>query len=279
MLAAFGLVVLPNILWNLQNGLATVSHTMDNVGWLDGGQPLANLDPASMAEFVLLQFAVFGPVLFAALIWATASPKGSGRLLVFSVPAVVVVSVQALLDRAYANWAASAYFAGTIAAVARLAERPRLLVLSLVVNGAICLVLPVLTLMPGLTFGRDEPLLARYIGQADLSRQIIAQAEFSGLPVVADRRDVLADLFYTGASSEVRVYAPRPTGRPRNHYEQTHPLPAGATGRVLLVTAVPPVCDGKNVPPTAQFDTEGGTYAGQHLAGYIVDARCLDGWQ
>jgi len=273
--AAFGLVILPNILWNLNNGMATASHTLDNVRWVRDAKPL---NPAGLAEFFFSQFAVFGPVLFAALIWAALRPRatGVGRLLVFAVPAVLTVCLQALLDRAYANWAASAYFAGTILAVMVLLDRPRLLKLSLAVNGIIAIILPVLTLFPALTLGRDEPLLARYLGQAALSRQIIdlAQAE-GGLPIVADRRDVLADLFYTGQGAGLRVYAPRPAGRPASHYEQAYPLPADLTGPILLVTGTPPVCQGVPAPVAGTFDLAGGAYAGLPLAGYVIDAGCL----
>ncbi|MCA3444456.1 MAG: glycosyltransferase family 39 protein [Rhodobacter sp.] len=275
LLAAFGLVILPNVLWNLNNGMATASHTLDNVRWVRDAKPL---NPAGMAEFFLSQFAVFGPVLFAALIRAALHPRaaGTGRLLVFALPAVVIVCLQALLDRAYANWAASAYLAGTILAVMVLLDRPRLLKLSLAVNGAIAVILPVLTLFPALTLGRDEPLLARYLGQAALSRQIIglAQAE-GGLPIVADRRDVLADLFHTGQGAGVTVYAPRPAGRPANHYEQAHPLPTALTGPILMVTERPPVCRGTPARPVATFDLAGGSYADLPLAGYVIDAECL----
>lgn len=275
LLGAFGLVIMPNVLWNLDNGMATASHTLDNVRWVRDAKPL---NPAGMAAFFLSQFAVFGPVLFAALIRAALHPRvaGTGRLLVFAVPAVLIVCVQALLDRAYANWAASAYFAGTILAVMVLLDRPRLLKLSLAVNAAIAIIVPVLTLFPGLTLGREEPILARYLGQAALSRQIIdlARAE-GGLPIVADRRDVLADLFHTGQGAGLQIYAPRPAGRPENHYQQDYSLPDALSGRVLLVTEVPPVCAGVPVPPAPPFDLAGGSYANLPLAGYVIDAECL----
>lgn len=273
--AAFGLVILPNILWNLNNGMATASHTLDNVRWVRDAKPL---NPAGLAEFFFSQFAVFGPVLFAALIWAAFRPRaaGVGRLLVFAVPAVLTVCLQALLDRAYANWAASAYFAGTILAVMVLMDRPRLLKLSLAVNGAIAIILPLLTLFPALTLGRDAPLLARYLGQAALSRQIIdlAKAE-GGLPILANRRDVLADLFYTGKGAGLPVYAPRPAGRPASHYEQAYPLPEDLAGPILVVTETPPVCQGVSAPVAGTFDLAGGAYAGLPLAGYVIDAGCL----
>jgi 4-amino-4-deoxy-L-arabinose transferase-like glycosyltransferase len=275
LLAGFGVVVAPNLIWNLMNGLATLSHTADNVGWLREGASAAGLDPGSAVMFLLQQAAVFGPLTFAALVWAMLRPAGYGRLLVFSVPALVAVTAQALLSRAYANWAASAYFAGTVPAVQVLATRRGLLVASLVVNGAISLALPLLTLMPKLALEGQPPLLARHVGRVDMSRQILSVAEVAHVPIVADRRDVLADLYYVARRVDIAIYAVPPKGRAMNHFEQTRALPRHVSGRVLLVTEGPPVCDGAEVTPEVVFDTAGGAYRKIVLAGYLVDAMCL----
>ncbi len=274
LLGAFALVIAPNILWNLNNGMATASHTMDNVGWVRNDAPLSHLDPVGLAEFFLSQFAVFGPVLFAAVLWAARLGR-SWRLLIFSVPAIAIICLQALLDRAYANWAASAYFAGTVVAVAALVGRPRLMAASLAINGAIALILPILTLMPNLSLGREEPLLVRYLGQGALSRQILGLANLNAVPVMAARRDVLADLFYTGRGSGVTIYAPRPQGRPQNHYEQSYAMPKGLAGRVLYIADAPPLCEGQPAAQAIPLDRASGTYADVPLAAFLVPAACL----
>jgi 4-amino-4-deoxy-L-arabinose transferase-like glycosyltransferase len=277
MLAAFAVVVSPNVAWNLQNRLATLSHTLDNVGWVRAEAPLAGINLAGAVEFLLAQFAVMGPVLFAALLWAAvARVAGTGRLLVFSLPALGLVTAQAVLSRAYANWAVSAYFSGTIAAVRVLLRRPRLLWLSLAVNGAIAVALPVLTLMPEARFGREEPLLSRYIGQTYLARQILSEAEVADVPVVADRRDVLAELFHTGGGVGLMFFALPPEGPAENYYQQRHALPEGLGRRVLLVSSTPPVCGGREVPPDLTFDTEVGAFRDVVLHGYFVSSDCLD---
>jgi len=65
--AAFGLVIVNNILWNRENGFITVAHTADNANW---GADLLN--PGEGLEFFGAQFGVFGPILFGALLWLTA---------------------------------------------------------------------------------------------------------------------------------------------------------------------------------------------------------------
>jgi hypothetical protein len=230
-----------------------------------------------MAEFFFSQFAVFGPFLFGALLWA-ALRSGASRpwqLLVFSVPAIAIVTLQALLDRAYANWAVSAYFAGTIVAVATLIRRPWLLWASLAFNAIVALALPILTVFPDLHLGRDQPIAARYLGRVDLSQQILARAKAEGLPVIADRRDVLADLFYTGRDSGVKVFAVPPRGRPMNHYEQSYPMPVDVQGAVLYVGTNAPACEGVAVLGDP-LDVAGGGYADTPLFVFKVDAECLD---
>ena len=225
---AFGLCIAPNVIWNLTHDLTTVSHTMDNIGWMRDAGPRAGLHPSRLAEFALSQFAVFGPVLFLAYLAAlirTQSPE-QRALLLFSLPVLVIVCGQALLERAYANWAVSAYFAGIVLVVPwLLARAPRALKLSLLVNGLVMVALPVLTISAPWPDRNGKPLLSRYLGQSDLSRSIIEDALAHGaVAVYSDDRAVLADLFYTGSASGLAFYAPKRVGRPLNYYEQTYPL-------------------------------------------------------
>lgn len=273
---AFAATVLPNVLWNLAHDLSTVEHTMDNVGWVRGESWLAGLNLAGLAGFLGAQFAVVGPLVFAALLWGWARPGTPAlrALALLSLPPVVIVSVQAALDKAYANWALAAYFAGTVLAVGVLSARaPRLLPLSLALNGAVSVLLPLFAVLAPWPGRGGEPLLARYLGRAELSRQIIAAAEGQGLhAVVAPSRDLLADLFYTGRASGLGFAAPAPRGRPQSYYEQTFPLGAGAMP-VLYVAETAPSCAGA---PVARFDTAGGAYAGQELAAWRVSADCAN---
>ncbi|MEI2806400.1 MAG: glycosyltransferase family 39 protein [Albidovulum sp.] len=276
LLAAFAATVLPNLMWNLANQLATLEHTMDNVGWVRG-EGRAGLNPAGLAEFLLAQFAVAGPVVFAAMLWGYARPVAPGlkALALLSAPPLVIVCVQALLDKAYANWAVAAYFAGTVLAVAVLGARaPRLLPVSLAINGAISVLLPLCIVLAPWPAVNGEPLLARYLGRGDLSRQIIAAAERQGLSTVAARdRDILADLFYTGRASGLAFAAPAPAGRPRNYYEQTYPL-GGGPMPVLLVAGTAPRCVAE--PPVARFATAAGAYSGRSIAAWRVTADCAN---
>lgn len=271
MLASFAVVIAPNLLWNLSHQFATLSHTVDNVGWVRNDNPLSALNPLGLLEFIASQFGVFGPILFAAMLLALRRPTANGALAAFVIPALAVVTVQSLLGQAQANWAVSAYFAGTLLAVAALANHPRLRTASLVLNGAVCVILPLLVLFPNLSLDSKALLLDRQLGRVTVSQQIIGYAQNAGgVPILADRRDILADLFYTGRETGLTFYAPRPKGRPANHYEQRYPLPKGLTGMVLLITAKPPPCATDALP----LDPKGGAYRKWGLAAYLIDASC-----
>lgn len=271
-LAAMAIVVAPNVIWNLSHGFATLSHTADNIGWLRDG---VSLSLASGAVFLLAQLAVVGPVVAVTLALRLLRRDGSDTAALAAMAAVplAVVTVQAVLGGANANWAVAGWLPGTVAAMAALVRRPGWLRLSLALNGAVCLALPLLVIVPALRLG-DAPLLDRYLGRADLSRQVIGLARAAGgLPVVADRRDVLADLFYTGRDSGL-VFLARPHGgRPAHYYDQVHMMPRGMTGGVLLVTADPGRC-GAGAP--MPLDLAGGAYAPSGLMVWTTTAECLD---
>lgn len=269
--AAWLVVLSPNLIWNLTHGLTTFSHTADNIGWVAEDGPAAGVNPASLLEFIGSQFGVMGPVLFGALLAGLFRLRRNAALAAFALPALAVVSVQALLDKAYANWAVSAYFAGTVLAMAVLASRPRLRLAGVTINAAVAVALPVLTLFPATQFGA-RPVLFRYLDRAAVSQQVISLArEAGGLPVLATDRDLLADLFYTGRDSGLTFYAPAPAGKPRNHYEQSYPLPAALSGPVLVVASAAPACAGAGRP--LQINP-GGAFAKKPLSAWLTEAAC-----
>jgi 4-amino-4-deoxy-L-arabinose transferase-like glycosyltransferase len=276
LLVTFAIIIAPNVIWNIRHDLTTVEHTMDNAKWVRGGNALDGISSARIVEFFLSQFAVMGPVLFAALLWGWARGQGAGirRLFWLSLPILAVVCVQSLLARTYANWAIATYFAGTLIAVRMLVEHaPALLRFSLGINGAIAVLLPLLTILAPWPAIGGKPLLARYLGQAALSRQIIdMERESATGTIVARDRAILADLFHTRLPPDLKVFATPPDGRPRSYYEQTFPLLPGQ-GDVLFVGDTAPVCAGARV--AGQFDVTGGAYHGRDMRGWILSRKCL----
>lgn len=281
MLAAFLAVAAPNLFWNAAHDFTTVSHTVDNAGWVRGGVEGGLAGLGRLAGFLGSQAGVFGPIALAALVlsfrrWRDPQIRW---LLCLVLPPLILVSGQAFLSKAYANWGLTAYFPGTLVAVAMLLSRPRLLALSAALHLLICTTLPVLTaIAPVPRLGNDRPLLSRYLGRAALSEAIIVTARGAGLStVVAENRDVLADLFYTGRESDLDFRAVPPKGRPLNFYQQQHALDPDKGGLVLAVLDRAPQCDGSATDPLHSFDTRGTAYAGRDFAAYVISADCARG--
>ncbi|WP_165354762.1 glycosyltransferase family 39 protein [Tropicimonas sp. IMCC6043] len=284
-LGLFLLTISPNVAWNLGNGLSTLAHTLDNADWVRDPGTRAQLNLSGLAGFLAAQFAVFGPVLFAGLLVLAARPRqlaAEGRLLLlFSLPILVIVSAQALLSAAYANWAATAYVAGTLLVVPWLLERHvNWLRASLALHLAIALLLPLLTILgTGLRAGPEgQLLLERYLGRREMTAEILQAAAAAGLDtVVADDRDVLADLFYNRRDDTVAVFARPVNGRAPNHYVLKHSMPRDLAGPVLLVTRQddqPNECTGETLGRIAPAT---GAYAERSQKLFRVEAQCLVG--
>ncbi|SIO20939.1 ArnT family glycosyltransferase [Vannielia litorea] len=253
-LLALLVVISPNVIWNIQNGLSTLEHTMDNADWVRDPGGRAGLNWASLGAFAGSQVVVFGPVLLAGLLWGAATRRRP-MLLWFSLPILALVCGQALLAEAYANWAAATYLAGTIVAVIVVRRWGRLaMAASLALGTGFAMVLVGATVFaPVLRIGEGPLLMERYLGRVEMSAAIAARAQEAGVTtVVADDRDVLADLFYrirgegvAGKLIGIEAHARPEAGRPPNHYVQSHAF-AGGAEPVLYVTRrmAAPGCDG-----------------------------------
>lgn len=273
-------VIAPNIWWNATHGGATLKHTSENADWHG-----LNFKIGKAAEFIGSQFGVVGPVLFAALLIvfyrlvrgrASTTEK---HLFILSWPIILAIIFQALMSRAYANWAATAYAAGTMLAVYYLLKTsPRALTVSLVINGIVTLAFPLLTAIPReVTLPNGQSVLARYLGRSDLSWTIASAAARAGTAtVVADNRDILADLFHTLRDEPFTIKARTSGGFPRNYYEQEFPLTSDMGNEtVLYVTGANLVCHGAAVDPVADLTPKDGYLAGRKLKAYAVPASCL----
>ena len=114
--AAIAFILLtPNLMWNAAHDFATISHTAENANL---GRDIFN--PEEVFQFWIDQFGVFGLVPFPMLIIALAVAFRGG----FKNPAkwvaalaalpLLAITVEALLSRANANWAVTAYIAAPI---------------------------------------------------------------------------------------------------------------------------------------------------------------------
>jgi len=244
---AIGLALIaPNLAWNAANKFATFAHTADNAKW--GG---SLLKPGKALEFLAAQLAVFGPILLAGLIltlhrgWKSGLSAADRMLVCFTVPVIAVIATQALVSRAHANWAATAYVAASIlvpAALLRLGLE-RWLTASLGLHLVVMALLTAGTTMAGriaLPLAGDP--FHRTLGWSELAARTtahLAAARARNQPyaaVIADERAVTAALIYYMRREETPVQAWLSGPRPLDHYEMTRPYRGAVEGPVLLVS-------------------------------------------
>ncbi len=234
-----GLCLLPHLLWNMQHDWVTAGHTASNAHWARAFET-----PAKGLEFLGAQFGVFGPILFAALLWRLASlrrqPASPAErfLLVFCLPVLGLVTVQAFVSRAHANWAATAYVAATPLVVGWLFARARRwLVASTALHGA-ALAAFVLVISGTVAPPLERDPLDRLRGWSAFAARVgeLAADRRTDAILVHDRQLMGALLRYLPAPpAPVRVWPGDEAIH--NHYEMTRPLTDDlAAGHVLYVT-------------------------------------------
>lgn len=241
-IAIGGLILLPNLYWNLQNGFVTASHTGDNIGW-DG-----RLHFARLAEFLGSQFAVVGPVLFAIYLVAIFRlvREGMNRqqvfLLAFSVPVLVLISFQAVLSKAYANWAALTYVGATILVTDLMVNRIPMWWhrLSLSINLFVFAVVATAVAFskPGqLPLPDDLRPFDRMHGSIEIAEAVRGHYADDRYPVVlVDNRRMAALMTYYLRDLPATVMAWREDTVPQDHFQMTRAYQDDPKGPVLFLT-------------------------------------------
>ena len=223
--------LVPNIIWNFQNSFTTVTHTGENIGW-GGGFP--HLD--RLAEFAGSQFGVVGPVLFAIYLIALFrfSREGASReqklLVWFSLPVLLLICVQAVMAKAYANWAATA-FPALVILVSQLFVQvvpPIWSRISNLLHLAVFAVLAVAVAFAGpgqLPLPEKSNPFNRMWGGHELGQAMAMELE-KGIytHVLSDSRKRSATLIYYLRDRPESVLAFRENATPHDHFELTRAL-------------------------------------------------------
>ncbi|MFZ1814307.1 MAG: glycosyltransferase family 39 protein [Rhizobiaceae bacterium] len=238
-----GLALLtPNLIWNMQNAFATVGHTGENIGW-DG-----RLHFLRLAEFLGSQFGVMGPVLFGiffiAIFRLIAEGMDSNQrlLLAFSVPVLALICFQALMSKAYANWAAVTYIAATILVadllVNRIPDWWNRLSLGIHLCAFAVLSVAVAFSLPGQLPLPDE---ANPFRRMQGAREIAARVEErlkenSYSAILTDNRKFSSLMIYYLRDAGVPVKAWLESGAPSDHFQMSRPFQEDPAEPVLYVT-------------------------------------------
>lgn len=249
-LATFLLVLAPNVVWNLQHGLATVEHTAANAGW-EGRL----FNPGKLAEFLASQFGVFGPLPFAVLIGGAGLLIARRRLqpadlmlLCFALPPFLIVTGQAFINRANANWSGAGYVAGAVLVAAWLARwnAGRWLIANGVFQGLLATLFLAMVVSPPLAdrIGAGNSF-KRAKGWEAMTRSLITRArQEPGLTAIAvDDRFLFNAAAYYGRDAWAEPgFAPLVMWvreiRPLNQAETERPLTPANGGQVLAASLI-----------------------------------------
>ena len=235
-----GIIIAPNIAWNMASGWVTVTHVGDNAN-LKGA--LFNLD--EMVDFLGEQIGVFGPILFGVLLWRIVAlfrgrpdPR-EGWLLAYTLPILAIVTMQAFLSRANANWAATAYVAATILVAGWAVTTGRLWVakISVTLHASAAIVLAVFFLnLPGVEPPLKSDPLRKLRGWPETAAQVAkAMRDHPGRILLIDDRKVMASLLYGLRDQPWKMMMWDYDGHPDHHYELTTRYLPKPGDKVLLV--------------------------------------------
>jgi len=249
-LAVLGLVMGPNIAWNATHGFATLHHTAANAAW--GGTQLFNV--GELATFLLTQFAIFGPIPFVVLVagggvlaWRRRLEPADVLLLCFTLPPLVIVSIQAFISRANANWSGASYLPGAILVAAWLMRGrwTRTFAAALAIQAVIAILFLVFVLSPPIaeTLGAANSF-KRAKGWSQSTQVVLDRAQVeraAGLSAIAvNNRFLFYAMSYYGRDTlrdpdfpPLRAWLL--TGTPQNQSEATSALTRAEGRRVLAV--------------------------------------------
>lgn len=149
-LGRFGLAVVlalsiyaPNFVWNALHGFVSYHHTSANAA-----SHGALFNPSHLVEFVGSQFAVFGPIGFAALLVIigaarrTLTSRPAALLAIFTLPTLAMMVVVSFVTHAEPNWAAPVYVSAAVLVTAWLVRggHRRWLIAAVAIDVAIAVV-------------------------------------------------------------------------------------------------------------------------------------------
>ncbi len=236
-------LVLPNVIWNAQNGFVTFQHTGHNI---QGGG--AAFSPALGLEFLASQFAVLGPVAFGVfliVLFRMAKPdisRADRLMLCFAIPTLALVTATAFVTRANANWAAAAAISVNVLAAAVLVRHAawRWIALSIALGAVAQIVLIIgdanarRLSVPWLA---KPDVYARTMGWRSLGEEADKLAlQVGAATLAAEQRDAVASLLYYQRDRGRTVLSWPTSAVPNHHFDLTRRLSASAAEPVLFVT-------------------------------------------
>lgn len=233
------LIFLPNLLWNLRHGQATLAHTASISHMQKGG-----LHPGNFLEFFGAQIGVFGPaflLLFPATAFFLKKRQTFWPALAWGVLGPFLLL--AFLARALANWAAPAYAGGSILVARWVACHPskkKTLCIILILQALISLAVAAGPQALGIAPGSPWDPWRRARGYRGLGEALKERSRsLPAFVLVAEERRLFAELlYYFRPGQAVKI---NPEGNIKDHFDLVA-KPEVLQGMPALVVSEKPRC-------------------------------------
>ena len=225
------IIVLPNIIWNINNGWVTFQHTADNANFKN-----FDLDVLRGLSFLVVQVLMVGPFLFFGFIHNYKYFKANSEnkfLLIFSLPIFIIVFIEAVIVRAHANWAAPALITFFLFLITNIVKhRSFHLRLNLFFNTIFCLLFFVL-----IAISYPADIFKRISGINNFANEVYALGSQASIKdfVVSDRL-LYSSISYELRDKKARFHMPhKMNGKITNHFKITSPLKRNMNVNFILI--------------------------------------------
>jgi len=212
-------VLLPNIIWNIQNDWITLNHTSENASLNRVGFNLFN-----GLEFILIQALMVGGVVFSCFFYSIKKIKNNFQtkfLICFSLPIFFVILVESILVRANANWAAVAIPPLLILIINHCYKH---LKLSILINSSVNAFFGIIFFLL-ISSSSSLSIFDRINGISFFAKDLKIKIKNNDLLVVEDRL-LYSSLRYEYRKSKIKMLTPYEPGKVfKSHFQMTDPLP------------------------------------------------------
>ncbi len=223
------IIYLPNLIWNYNNEFVSFMHTKD-ISHID--KELFHFN--KLIEFLTTQLGMIGVLFFPILLFLIFKPKLSDDkfkfLYILTIVFLGIISLQAFLAKAFANWAFPAYIAGVILVCYYLINHNKMKLLwsAIVVNLLLTITIyhyHSLANLVGFELNSKNDPYKRVMGwkkSADNISEVLK--DFQGVKLLFDERKSMASFIYYLSPHPFNSVIWNPKNLYKNHYDLTTTL-------------------------------------------------------
>ena len=227
-----GLVVSPNIIWNVNNNWITLQHIVDNTAL-----NRTSLNFINGLEFIVSQIIMIGPLIFIFFVFGVVNNLNinfnTRFLFIFSLPIFFIILIESILVRANANWAAVSLISFLILFVHS----------TFMVNKKILVINNVLNLFFGIGFfflvgmSSSYGIFKRIDGISSFANSLIEiNNRHNDNRIVVSDRMLFSNLSYIFHNKLIEMYVPHvPNTKIGHHFQITNALPADFNKNFIFI--------------------------------------------